>query len=193
MNNVKNGINLYQALSFEEKPKTGTQTIVFLSILSIVILMNIAVISIMVITHQKAQNEKTDIENRISAFDIPKVLEQGKETKKEIVAINADIAVLDALRYLLDTTTEFKSDVYTTVNNVKPFGVSIKSVKYVKGVLSISCTTGDNNPPADYAKALEDSSAYTNISYKGFDKGGDGAAIVQFTLDCTLKGWDSND
>lgn len=90
---------------------------------------------------------------------------------------------------LLETMPRFDSELIQGVNRKKPEGTVITSYIFQDGLLNIGCYANDQYAPAKFAKVLEESEKYEEVSYSGFqkNKGLYGEENYSFTI--TIKKW----
>lgn len=90
---------------------------------------------------------------------------------------------------LLETMPRFESGLLRGIHLQKPGGIVITSYIFQNGYLSLGCYADDQYTPAEFAKNLEESGKYQEVSYSGFskNKGVYGEETYSFTL--SVKVW----
>ena len=77
----------------------------------------------------------------------------------------------------------FDAKVYSNITSNKPERVTITDIVYNNDSVTLSCTTTDNKPPADFAQKLDESGSFTSVKYTGFSQSEDGQVV--FTIICS--------
>ena len=95
-----------------------------------------------------------------------------------------DLDTIKKLNQYVGGIVSFETSMYDDISMVKPQTVTIKSFSYFDNTIQIDCTTQNNNPPADYTKALEKTGLFQYVTYKGFTTSEDG---IVFPIMCKLK------
>lgn len=85
---------------------------------------------------------------------------------------------------LLETMPRFQSETLKKIDGYCPSNVVITGYSFNEGQVSLSCYSGDQYTPAEFARILEQSGTYTSVTYKGFEKNVDrnGDEIYSFSV-----------
>ncbi len=181
----KRDINFFNTIEPDERVKDATMNRIFIMLILGALLINIAGISVLQLS---VMDKRKDIAEINSFFELEttqiQIAEQEKITQDTATA-NADIQVIQGLENHIKGLQGFNTDIYNVIQSVKPTNVEVDAFSFISGTVSINCKTPDNNPPADYTKALEATNRFDSVQYRGFVKGDDG--VVTFPILCKLK------
>ncbi len=181
----KKDINFFKTIEPDERIKEATKNRVFIILIIGVLMINIAGISVLQLAVMDKQGGIAKI-NDFFELEITQlqIAEQNK-ISKDIATAEADIQVIQGLENHIQSLQGFNTDIYNVVQSVKPNNVEVVAFSFVSRTINIHCITPDNNPPADYTKALEETNRFDSVQYRGFVKGDDG--VITFPILCKLK------
>lgn len=144
-------------------------------------------------TQNKTVQEQIDSANgQISAAQT--INGSELETKQsKLAAIRSFNAMLSALEENIQAYPRLDAAFLGDLEGRLPTGVTVQTFSYKDGVLTLDCTAGDADTPANFADALLKSSYIDTVNLKGSQlntqaQAENGVVQYAFTVECTLKG-----
>lgn len=175
----------------EEHQKDGNGFLMFLPTVAAVL----ALLLILLFTFKnnseakKMEREAKELTEYLASEEIQQTYEE-KNAKIELcnAYTKYNNQVEEAIE-LLETMPRFESGLLRGINLQKPGGTVITSYIFQNGYLNLGCYADDQYAPAEFAKILEESGKYKEVSYSGFskNKGVYGEETYSFTL--SVKVW----
>lgn len=104
----------------------------------------------------------------------------------EIIVLERNIATYALMQDYVEDDLGFTSQIYNDVLSVKTNDITIASMTYNIGTITVDCKTQNNDKPSEYIHALEQTGFYESVSYKGFIKVGETGEVL-FPVTCVLK------
>lgn len=176
-------INFFQVLEQESRRKVnkGARTVRLVFLLTI--LVQLIFFAILIGVRQREQGRVASLQDFMTSPEVLQLVTEDAGHRSRIIADERALLQIADLQSKIDAEMGFSTDIFATVESVRPPNVTLLSFSYQAGVLNIVCNTENDNPPADYAKALEGTGRFSDIDYRGFSQG-DGK--VSFAITCTL-------
>lgn len=137
-----------------------------------------------------------NIDNNIS--EIKQQIDNIKNENSGVDLINDKKKKLEALISYTKQAQTFKESVdvypllnakfYQHVENRMPSDVRLDSMEYKDGTIKITCLAKKTLSPATFAEKLKTHKSITKINYSGNFVVSDETNMLQFTIECDLKG-----
>lgn len=126
---------------------------------------------------------------RLSGEELQKQYIEKNSMIEECGAYTAYNNQVNAAIELLETMPRFESDVFRTVDEIRPDGIRITGYAFKEGQLSLGCFAADQYAPAEFAKILQESGAYREVGYSGFQKNTDPLGEETYSFTINIKLW----
>lgn len=183
-------VNFFEVVSGEKKSKltidiqdpftkkmviAGTALFVF----------SMIVFAVNLVEYRQLTKEYAEQQEVIQSPDFAAVVAEDTDLTNQILANQYNTLVIDSLHDYVDTAMEFETSYRSLILSVKPANVTIESFSYSEGVINITCSTPNDEYPADFTKALEETGAFESVKYNGFTRG-EGNRVT-FPIICTIK------
>lgn len=184
----KDNINFFAALSEEKHASKGTNKV--LIGVCAAFLLTTLVFSGAGIMLYKSSLETEQTIKIVQAYmdENNSEYEQKSKTQASLQAyMNYNKACSDYINQL-KSLKRIGSVQFSKIDTQLPSDTKIEGYKFSNNCIEISCSAGNENAPAAFAKSLADSKQFANVEYMGFDSSDnvDGNKNYTFNIICTL-------
>lgn len=184
MKMYKNHINMFAAIQLERKGGVLQFKKLGVGILGIIIGINL-ITMVVAFSHSMINIKKIkDLNEFLSQPEVLQTIKNEEAISSKNSNYQKDLDTFKKLNQYVGGIVSFETTMYDDISMVKPQTVTIKSFSYFDNTIQIDCTTQNNNPPADYTKALEQTGLFQYVTYKGFTTSENG---IVFPIICKLK------
>lgn len=177
-------INFFHALDLENRRRIKKNTSGYRLAILVAILVQLSAMAGVLWLQQQQWARVASLQDLMAQPQVQTVMTEDANNRVSIVKNERGLVETIEVQGMIEEEIGFKTEYYNSVLLVKPFTVTIQAVSYQQGRMGIVCTTADNNPPADFAKALEGTGLFSTVGYNGFSQGE--TQTVTFTIDCIL-------
>lgn len=175
-----------------EEVRNGKQDkLLFLpTIISLAAFVVILLVSVYNYNEAKRQDQRAqEIANMLAGKEMQQAYEEKNlmiETCNTYTRYNHQVT--EAIGFL-ETMPRFTSDMFRNVDRQKPEGTIVTSYSFGGGTLKLGCYASDQYAPAEYARILQESGDYKEVTYSGFSKTRDSLGNERYTFVITIKMW----
>ncbi len=168
---MKSDINFFRALQRDARHKTSRKAVrPFPIVLTIVIAANVLLFTGFALHKNMIESQRAAAQATFEGLGVEQTLSDVEKRKQQILTAEKDLMTLAGLQKKVSSPPGFHSEMYQVMESVRPANVSIVSVTFSGGSMSIAGLSNVDSPPADFAKAIEQTGKFASVTYGGFSE-----------------------
>lgn len=184
-------LDFFQLMKDRKKEVTTKKDLLPLAVGMGAVLIVAGLYSLQTLKNATVEASVQSVQNYVDDVDNQKKYQKAKALQDYVVSLVAYNKTCNEFIDLIKNTPRLEASDFIDLDKIVPANVAIDSYSYEDGVLSISCTTTQQDGASAFAKTLAGSGLYTDVKYTGFSEATakDGKSAYSFQLVCTL--WES--